>query len=132
MIQTVQASLKIKSFSETPFAPSQGGPELTRGAYILSYEGGLQGQGILEELKVCFSEKRAAMTGLMRFTGRIGDFEGSFVVTHEGKSINGRVTATQTVVPGSATGGLKGLRGEMKLECSSSKDFSAAFRYRFA
>lgn len=132
MIQTAQATFKIKSFEETSFGQSEEGPELTRGTFVLAYEGDLQGEGILEELKVRFSEKRAAMTGLMRFTGRVGAFQGSIVLKHTGKDVNGRVTSTQIVVPGSATGGLKGLRGEIRLESCPVKKFSAVFRYRFA
>jgi len=132
MIQTARATFKIKSCNENSFGESEGGPTLIRSSMVLCYEGDLQGQGVLEELKVCFSEKRASMTGLMRFTGRVGEFEGSFVLKHVGKFVSGRVTATQTVVPGSATGTLKGLRGEMLLEIHPAKESSAAFRYRFA
>jgi len=132
MIQTAQATFQIKNFTEVPLAEAEKGPVLSRGTFVLTYQGDLQGEAILEELQVRFSEKRASMTGLMRFTGRVGEFQGSVVLKHEGKTVNGRVTSVQTVVPGSATEGLKGLRGEMKHESGPAKEFSAIFRYRFA
>lgn len=132
MIQTAQATFQIQCLEMNPFGESRGGPELTRSSYRLTYDGDLKGEGILEELKVRFSEKRAATTGLMKFTGRVGDFHGSFVLSHTGKFVNGRMTSTQTVVPGSATEGLKGLRGAMRHDSGSTGRAFAEFRYRFA
>ena len=100
MIHIARAAFKIKSSDEIPFAQAEAGPALSRGTFMLAYEGDLKGEGVLEETKVKFSEKRAAMIGLMRFTGRVESFQGSFVVKHTGKFVNGRVTSTQTVVPG--------------------------------
>lgn len=132
MIQTAQSKLRIKQCAEALIGQSEGGPELIRRTFILDYEGELQGQGVLEELMVRFTEKRASMTGLMRFTGSVGMYQGSCVLRHTGKWINGRVTASQTVVPGSATGSLKGLRGEMQLASGLADGSSSVFRYRFA
>ena len=130
--QTARAIFQIKSAEETPFSEAPGAPKLSRGHYVLAYQGDLRGEGILEELKVQFSEKRASMSGLQRFTGELGDLSGTFAMSHTGKFINGVVTAKCTVIPASATGGLKGLRGEMTLQAIPGKEFTLTFHYRFA
>ena len=131
-LQTAAAVLKIKSTEEIPFAAAESGPKLTKNSFVLSYEGDLEGQGILEELKVHFSAKNAVMQGLQRFTGRLLDRKGSFILKHEGRSVNGAVSSKLIVVPASASAELKGLRGEMFLKSVSDQEFSVTFTYHFA
>jgi hypothetical protein len=130
--QKAVATCQIKNWEEAIFSEALRGPKLTKGSFVLAYQGDLQGEGILEELKVHFSDKRAAMYGLLRITGRLGELSGSFVLKHTGRFVNGIVSSKQTVVPGSATGRLKGLRGEMSLQSASAKEFPILFRYYFA
>ena len=49
--------------------------------------------------------------GLERIVGRIGDKSGTFVLQRIGAFENGQAKETYTVVPGSATGDLRGLIG---------------------
>lgn len=130
---SVSAVFRIKSCEETPFSEVLDGPRLTKCRFVLSYEGDIEGEGILEELKTHFGTKSASMVGLMLFTGRVGDLTGSFVLHHNGTFRNGVLNSKQTVLPGSATGGLKGLRGEMSLcPAASSEVFTIKFEYYFA
>ncbi len=130
--QTANAVFQIKSGEEVPFGQSEGGPKLTKGTFVISYEGDLQGEGILEELKVHFTGKRVSIHGLQRVTGQLNEMAGSFVLKHEGRFQNGVIYSRQTVVPGSATGALKGLRGEINLETGPAEEFPIAFQYYFA
>ncbi len=130
--QTARAVFKIKSWEEIPFSESTNGPKLTKGHFVLAYDGDLQGEGILEELKVYFTPKRAEIYGLQRFTGRLGDLSGSFVLKHAGRFANGIVYIKMTVVPGSGTDALKGLRGEIRLKSASAPEFPITFNYHFA
>ncbi len=117
---------------ETPFGQTQSGPKLTKSSFVLAYEGDLEGEGIFEELKVHFSPKSAVMQGLQRFTGKLADRTGSFILKHEGRSVNGDVSSKLAVVPASATGELKGLRGEMSLQSTSGGHFAVTFTYHYA
>ncbi|MBI3313629.1 MAG: DUF3224 domain-containing protein [Candidatus Omnitrophica bacterium] len=130
--QTAKATFQITKWEETPFSEVEYGPKLTRGKFVLAYQGDFQGEGILEELKVHFTSKRASIYGLQRMTGQLGDLSGSFVLKHEGRFTNGIVSVKQTVVPGSATGSLKGLRGEINLRSAAAKEFPITFHYHFA
>lgn len=132
MEQTAKAVFQIKSWKETPFSEAPDGPKLTKGSFVLVYEGDLRGEGILEELKVHFPGKCAVFSGFQRVTGKLGDRSGSFILKHTGRFVNGTVSSKQTVVPGSGTDGLKGLRGEMNLRTASAEEFPVTFHYRFA
>ncbi len=131
-LQTANAVLKIKSAEETPFSEAASGPKLTKGSFVLIYEGDLEGEGVLEELKVHFSLKNAVMQGLQRFTGKLFDRAGSFVLKHEGRTVNGIIHSKLTLVPASATAELKGLRGEMNLQSTSEQQFAVTFTFHYA
>ncbi|WP_408009776.1 DUF3224 domain-containing protein [Pseudalkalibacillus sp. A8] len=123
--------IKIKRGSEIPYSDMKGGPKLTKGHFEMSYEGDLQGEGILEELKCYFTETSATVYGLERFTGSIGNRIGSFVLEHDGTFEDGVLTSTQKVIPQSGTGDLKGIDGVINVESSDSDAFSITFKYSF-
>lgn len=130
---SLEASFTIRGCDESPFTEHEEGPRLTKARLTLAYSGGLEGEAVLEEFKVHFGLRSSAMVGLVRFSGRIGDLTGSFVLHHNGTLRNGILSASQVVVPGSAAGGLKGLRGELKLRApADSPDFPVRFNYYFA
>lgn len=123
--------IKIKRGSEIPYSDIKGGPRLTKGHFEMSYEGDLQGEGILEELKCYFTETSATVYGLERFTGTIGEWIGSFVLEHNGTFEDGVLITTQKVIPQSGTGDLKGIDGVINVESSYSDSFSISFNYSF-
>lgn len=130
--QTAQSIFRIKSFKEILFGESDRGPKLTKGTFTISYAGELKGEGVLEELKVHFTDKRISVYGLQRVTGELCGMAGTFVLKHEGRLESGKIYSRQTVVPGSATGGLRGLRGEINLEAGPAEEFPVMFQYYFA
>jgi hypothetical protein len=54
----------------------------------------------------------ATFVGLERFVGRIGGRTGTFVLQRTGVFENGQAKESYSVIPGSATGELQGLRGD--------------------
>jgi hypothetical protein len=54
----------------------------------------------------------ADYVGFEHVSGRHGDRSGTFVLRHTGTFAGGEARASVTVVPGSGTGELRGLRGE--------------------
>jgi Protein of unknown function (DUF3224) len=59
-----------------------------------------------------YDEADATYTGYERFTGSLGGRPGSFVLRLEGGFKDGAARTTWTVVEGTGTGDLAGLRGE--------------------
>ena len=106
------ATFEVKSWDEKPYDEMDGGPKLTRASITKSFTGGIEGEGTLEYLMMYRDDGTASFIGLERITGRVGDRAGSFVLEHTGTSDGSTATASWSVVPGSGTGDLRGLRGE--------------------
>ena len=70
------------------------------------------GEGQVEYLMMYRSDGAATFIGLERITARIGDKAGTFVLQRSGVFEDGQAKESYSVVPGSATGELHGLRGE--------------------
>ena len=104
-------SFEVKSWDEKPYSEIAGQPKLTRADVVYAYHGDLEGEGTIAYLMCYSSNNIAYFIGYEQVTGRLGDRSGSFVLQHNGTFEAGAVKDALTVVPGSATGDLSGLRG---------------------
>lgn len=111
MSQRATGSFVFTRWDEQPFSEIDGGPKLTHARVSNLFKGDIVGETALEYLMVYRDESHASFCGLERLTGRIGGRTGSFVLQHSGTFAEGTVEASWTVVPDSATGELRGLRG---------------------
>jgi hypothetical protein len=109
---TANARFTIKSWDEKPYSESQDQPKLTRASVIKTFSGDIVGEGHVEYLMMYRSDGSATFVGLERVSGRIGDKTGSFVLQRVGVFESGQAKETYSVVPGSGTSELRGLRGE--------------------
>jgi hypothetical protein len=101
-----------KSWDEKPFSEIEGAGNLARASVGDTFQGDIEGEATTEYLMAYRGEKFASFVGLGRVVGRIGDRAGSFALQQNGTYENGVAKATWSVVPDSATGDLRGLRGE--------------------
>jgi len=106
------ARFAIKSWDEKPYSEGPDLPKLTRAGVVKTFTGDIEGEGRVEYLMMYRSDGSATFVGLERIVGRIGGKAGSFVLQRTGVFENGRAKESFSVVPGSATGALTGLRGE--------------------
>ena len=106
------ARFAIKSWDEKPYSEGPDLPKLTRAGVVKTFTGDIEGEGQVEYLMMYRSDGSATFVGLERIVGRIGGKAGSFVLQRTGVFENGRAKESFSVVPGSATGALTGLRGE--------------------
>jgi len=106
------ARFAIKSWDEKPYSEGPDLPKLTRASVVKTLTGDIEGEGRVEYLMTYRSDGSATFVGLERIVGRISGKAGSFVLQRTGVFENGRAKESYSVVPGSATGALKGLRGE--------------------
>ena len=74
--------------------------------------GGIEGFSPIEYLMLYRNDGSATFVGMERVVGHIGRRRGSFVLQQTGTFQGGAASATWSVVPGSGTADLKGLRGE--------------------
>ncbi|KAA9338193.1 DUF3224 domain-containing protein [Hymenobacter busanensis] len=84
---------------------------LSRACATQVFRGDLEGEGRLEVLLFHHPDGTASSVGLEHIVGRLGNREGSFVLEHSGSVEDGVTKANFSVVPGSGTHELDGLRG---------------------
>ena len=76
-------------------------------------------------------ERSASLVSLQRVEGRLGSREGAFLLRGSETVEKGRIKATWSVVPGSGTGDLAGLRGEGGFRGEFGKESIASLTYWF-
>jgi hypothetical protein len=126
------ATFTLKTWEEKPYDEADGAPKLTRASVLYGFEGELSGEGRLEYLMTYLPDASALFVGFQRFVGRVGSREGSFVFQHGGKFANGVASDTWTVVPGSGTGGLASIKGQVEFSASHQDRYEIIFEYDFA
>ena len=112
MKQTANARFAIKTWDEKAYSEGQGLPRLTRASVTKTFTGEIEGEGQVEYLMMYRSDGSATFVGFERIIGRIGTKSGAFVLQRSGVFEGGQAKESYSVVPGSATGELRGLRGE--------------------
>jgi hypothetical protein len=129
MKRTANAKFAIKKWEEKPYNEGQDLPKLTRASVIKSFSGDLEGEGQVEYLMMYRTDGSASFVGLERFAGRIGGKAGSFVLQRTGVFEGGVAKETYTVVAGSGTGELRGLRGEGSTALGHGTEYPFALTY---
>src|SRR5262245_30438138 len=91
---------------------AQRGGKLTHAKVTFTLDGDIEGEGTVQFLMAYRDETYASFVGLQKIVGNLGGREGSFIVQAIGVFENGAAKSTWSVIPGSGTGDLRGLRGE--------------------
>lgn len=106
------ATFEGKTWEEEAYDERAGQPKLARARVTNRFQGEIEGDGALEYLMLYPATGPVHFIGLERIVGRIGNRSGSFVLQGIGTWEAGEARASLTVVPGSGTGDLHGLRGQ--------------------
>jgi len=112
MKKRADGQFKITSWDEKPLGEVEGQPRLTRATVKKTFTGDVDGEGHVEYLMMYRTDGSATFVGLERFTGQLGGRSGSFVLQRTGVFENGQAKESYSVIAGSATGDLEGLRGD--------------------
>lgn len=112
MKKTANARFAITSWDEKPYSEGPDLPKLTRATVKKTYTSDIEGEGQVDYLMMYRGDGSATFIGLERFTGKVHGKGGSFVLQRTGVFEDGQAKESYSVVPGSATGELHGLRGE--------------------
>ena len=111
MILHATGTFEVTSWDEEPIEDPEGGPRLTCVRVRQTFRGDLEGEGRADLLTCYRDDENAVFVGLQRVVGRVGGWEGSFVVRIHEELEDGFASAEWVVVPGSGTGDLRGLSG---------------------
>lgn len=111
---TIHASggVETTSWEEQAFAEPEGGARLTRVSATNAFTGNIVGTSSVEFLLAYANDEYCSFVGIEQVTGELDGHSGTFVLQQHGTFQDGGIRTAWSVVPGSATGELSGLRGE--------------------
>ncbi|HZT02385.1 MAG TPA: DUF3224 domain-containing protein [Steroidobacteraceae bacterium] len=121
----------MQSFKTEPYDQTAS-PALTLIRLSETFEGSMDGESIEAlPLQATRNDGSASLVSMARFRGRLGGRQGTFVLQGSAVVENGSITAEWSVVPGSGTGDLAGLRGKGGFEGSFGKGSTGTLDYWF-
>ncbi len=132
MKRTANARFAIKSWDEKPYSEGQNLPRLTRASVGKTYTGEIEGEAQVEYLMMYRGDGSATFVGLERFIGRVGGKTGTFVLQRTGIFEGGQAKESYSVIPGSATGELRGLEGDGKSAVGHGMEHPFTLQYELA
>jgi hypothetical protein len=113
MTTRATASFKIEAWDETVIAEAAGSPRLARVTVKKTFQGDITGESTAELLMSQASEESAGYVAIERVTATLAGRRGTFDVQHCAAKGGPNPRAIWFVVPGSGTGELRGLTGEV-------------------
>lgn len=106
------------------------GARLVKVRNTKTFEGGISGTSSTELLQAIAGDGGAAYVGMERVGGEVDGRKGTFVLRHSASmTADGGGDMRVDVVPGSATGDLAGLTGELTITMTPEREHSYSFAY---
>jgi Protein of unknown function (DUF3224) len=119
----------LTSWDEEVFDDAEGA-KLVRVRNTKAFEGGLSGTSAAEILQALAQDGSAAYVGIERVTAAIDGRKGTFVLRHSAVGgADGSGDFRVDVVPGSGTGELAGLRGELAIARADDGEHTYTLEY---
>lgn len=106
-----RARITVQSSEARPFDRTVS-PALLEIQLTETFTGELDGVSTVRALEVLRDDRSASLVSVQRFRGRLGGRQGTFVLQGTEVVEHGEIRAKWSVVPGSGTDDLAGLRGE--------------------
>lgn len=106
------ALITVHKYEPAAYDEPAEGPALTRIHVEESFSGDIAGAGVVEFLQAARADRAASFVGIERVSGSVGGRAGTFLLQDAG-TVNGNIVSGDwSVIQGSGTGELSGLRGE--------------------
>ncbi len=106
-----EATTTVHKYEPTVYDRPREGPALSRVHLEETFSGDIEGVGIVDCVQAASGDGSASLVGIERVTGKIAGREGTFLLQVSSTVIAKKMTAEWSVVPGSGTAQLAGLRG---------------------
>lgn len=103
---------EVKAYVPTTFDTVEGGPKLLEVQLTETFSGDVEGEGIGRVIQAVRGDGSATFTGLERVRGTLAGRRGTFLLDVRGTVAGKAMNAQWSVVAGSGTGELAGLRGD--------------------
>jgi len=111
MSKQAKSTFEVKSWDEKTVDEVDGRLKITRASVVFAHHGDLEAESAMEYLMAYRDDGSATVVGMERITGRLDGKVGTFVVESRGGYADGTARGELTVVEGSGTGQLEGIRG---------------------
>ena len=131
MTTHAKASFEIVTWEEHTYQELDAGAKLTRASVTQCFHGDIEGVGTVEFLLMYPDSTCAYFAGMQRVIGTLKGRSGSFVLQTNGTYVDGKAGADWFVVPGSATGELRGLQGNGGFSPVSGTTVPITLNYNF-
>jgi hypothetical protein len=132
MTRHATATFELTGWNEKPLDEGEVLPKMTRASVSKKFQGDVEGESKVEYLMMYRDDGTATYVGLERITGQLAGKRGSFVLLHEGVFEDGVSKTTWTVVPGSGTGELAGLKGKGGFASGHAERYPITLEYELA
>ncbi|HET7169659.1 MAG TPA: DUF3224 domain-containing protein [Candidatus Limnocylindrales bacterium] len=113
---TATGTFQITTAGEVDLDDLAGEVRITHASGRQRFSGGLDADGAIDWLMVYRPDKTASFVGVQRIDGTVDGRSGSFAMTAVGEHDGSSSRVTWTVVAGSGTDALRGIRGHGSLE----------------
>ncbi|SDD61540.1 DUF3224 domain-containing protein [Actinokineospora iranica] len=125
-----QFDLDVWEEADEPYRVTEGAKLLHGKSSRLFAGGDIDGRGHTEMIMAqTTEEKSATYVGIEYFEGTVHGKKGSFVLSHSSSQDRGELSSRYFVVPGSATGELKGMRGTATITITPEKEHFFELEY---
>jgi len=128
--KTAKAKITVQNSETKPYDQSVS-PALVEFTLNETFSGDWEGESPVRALQVLRDDKSATMVSMQRFRGTLGGRRGTFVLQGSETVENKKISAKWSVVPGSGTDELAGLRGEGGFEGEFGKGSIGTLDYWF-
>jgi Protein of unknown function (DUF3224) len=125
-----EAKITVQNSEAKPYDQTVS-PALIEVRLTETFTGDIEGESPVRALQVLRDDHSACLISMQRFRGKLGGRQGTFVLQGAETVENGKIRATWSVVPGSGTGELSGLRGEGGFEGHFGKGSEGTLDYWF-
>jgi hypothetical protein len=125
-----EAKITVQNSEAKPYDQTVS-PALIEIRLTETFTGDIEGESPVRALQVLRDDHSACLVSMQRFRGKLGGRQGTFVLQGAETVENGKIRATWSVVPGSGTGELSGLRGEGGFEGHFGKGSEGTLDYWF-
>jgi hypothetical protein len=109
---TAKATITVQKYEPVEYDKLANGPVLAKIHVEETFNGGIEGDGVVEFLQAARADGSASFVGIERVTGKIAGKQGTFLLQDAGTVVGNVVSGDWFVIPGSGTDQLAGLRGE--------------------
>ena len=106
-----RARIAVDSSETKPYGQSAS-PALMEVRLTERLTGDIDGESPVRALQIVRDDRSASLVSVQRFRGKVGGRQGTFMLQGEEIVEHGKITEKWSVVPGSGTDHLSGLRGE--------------------